>query len=312
MALPTSAPTVEPAAFGRFDRILAVHGVVEVAVRVVSGHINISAADVAQVEIRAVARARPGRVPAGELERRIRALQAQPPIEQRGNIIKVGNLAGREVERQLSISYDLLVPFVTRLVCRAWSGSIAVEGTVGSLDAATDCGAINVTDVRGDVHAAVGAGEIEIQSVRGRVTLSTASGPILAGHLTGPLRAASGSGSVTVEHAATDDLQVTTGSGSIDLRDVGGTIRAASSSGSIDVEGRPGEGAWTLVSASGNLTVRLPPDAGFDLRARTVSGSLETRRPVASLFLARQARGRAGDGALRLELATLTGDIHIE
>jgi hypothetical protein len=317
MALPAPIPTHEPAVLdpeGGFEQTLTVTGWVEIAAQVVLGHINVSAADVATVRVRATIRAHSGIVSAAELDRRIRSIEARPPIEQHGNIIKIGHFADREIERNLSISYDLMVPYATRLICRASSGSIAVEGTVAPLDAATASGTITAADISGDVRAAAAAGEIEIQSVRGRVTLSTGSGPIVAGRLTGPLRAASASGSVTIEHVASGDLQVTTGSGPIELRDVGGTIRAASSSGSIDVQGGQGEGAWMLETASGTVSVRLPLAVGFDLRARTFSGAVDTLRPLSSLRVTppRQVQGRAGNGGLQLELATVTGNIHLE
>ncbi len=296
---------------GRFAQTHPVKGRAEIFVEVLCGHIHVTASDLEEIQVRALARARPGIVAPGELEGRLRSLQQNPPIEQRGSIIKIGRVLGMERERHLFINYDLIVPFFSRLVCRASAGSITVEGPAESLDTSTSCGAITVRGARGDVEALATDGEVEIQSVRGRVTISTASGSIFARDVAGPLHAATGSGLISMEQVTSDDLVATAGSGQIDLRDVSGKIRATSFSGAIAVEGKGGKGRWTLTSSCGDLTVGLPPATGVELDARTVAGTIKSLQPLNSIADNQAHLSRAGDGTLRLELTTFRGDIHI-
>ena len=71
-------------------------------------------------------------------------------------------------------------------------------------------------------------------------------------------------------------MTVSAASGGISLTGVNGAARVNSSSGGITIDGRP-SGPWSLHSSSGGITMTVPPDAAFDLDARTSSGS-STRR----------------------------------
>ncbi len=84
-------------------------------------------------------------------------------------------------------------------------------------------------------------------------------------------------------------------------------------SGSITAESE-GSGSRRLEAASGSVTVRLPSQAGFDLQARTVSGTITTVRPltVQGTVSLRELSGKVGNGGFLLDVSTVSGNIHIE
>ncbi len=308
LALSSGAPATE----GQFDRTLKVTGAVELDVATGSGSVTVRSGDASTVRVHGVIRAS-SFFGGDEVEKRVRYLESNPPIEQHGNIIRVGHLDDPEVQRNISISYEVVVPAETRLRSGTGSGSQSVEGIRGPLDVSTGSGRIRATGIGGEVRASTGSGTIELESAKGDVHASTGSGWIRAVGVAGGFRASTGSGSVTLEQTAPGDVDVSTGSGNIDLRHVRGSLRAHAASGTITVEGE-GTGTWSLNTASGSIHVRLPGQAGFDLRAHTVSGSITTDRPltVQGTLSRRELSGRAGQGGLLLEVRTVSGNIRIE
>ena len=70
---------------------------------------------------------------------------------------------------------------------------------------------------------------------------------------------------------------------------------------------------WSLEASSGGITVELPPEASFELDARTGSGSIDTERPltVTGRVSRKSLRGSVGSGGPRLEVETSSGSIVI-
>ena len=92
-----------------------------------------------------------------------------------------------------------------------------------------------------------------------------------------------------------------------------GRMRAHAGSGSIKVEGQPA-GDWNIDSGSGGISLRLPPDASFELNARSSSGGIHTNHPIeARGSLSRNSlQGRVRGGGPRLDLSTGSGTIRLE
>ncbi len=69
-----------------------------------------------------------------------------------------------------------------------------------------------------------------------------------------------------------------------------------------------------LHAGSGEVTLRLPSQAGFDLVAHTSSGEVRSDLPITvqgSLGHG-ELRGKVRGGGVRVEVSTGSGDIHIE
>src|SRR5688500_6081451 len=116
---------------GTFERTLTVDGPVELSVRTGSGDIQIRSGAGDRVQI-------VGRISAGssrdgvDAAERVRRIEAAPPITQAGNVIRIGDTNNDPNYRNVSISYELVVPANTRLNAQTGSGN----PTSGSVDGA--------------------------------------------------------------------------------------------------------------------------------------------------------------------------------
>ncbi len=302
------------AAEGHFERTLKVTGPVELDVLTGAGSITVRTGEASSVQVKGTIKAWGGSFGSNdEAGKKVRYLESNPPIEQHVNIIKIGHIEDRRLERNVSISYGLVVPVETRLRAATGSGDQAIDGIAGPLDTSTGSGTIKASNIGGEVRASAGSGNIGLDRVRGNVRASAGSGDIRAAGIAGGLKASTGSGDVTFEQTALGDVEVTTGSGEVGLKNVQGALRAHSASGDITAEGKA-SGSWRLETASGNVTVRLPSQAGFNLHARTVSGGISTDRPlsVQGTVSRRELSGKVGEGGFLLDVNTVSGDIRIE
>ena len=74
-------------------------------------------------------------------------------------------------------------------------------------------------------------------------------------------------------------------------------------------------GPLKVDTGSGNIAVRLPAQAAFDLHVRTDSGRITLDHPVTVVqgVLGRtEVRGKVQGGSLLVEIQTGSGNIHIE
>src|SRR5215469_13731948 len=106
------------AAEATFERNLTVNGRVELSVSTGSGYIHITRGSGTQVHIS-------GRVKSswGSSEDRVREIANNPPIEQTGNIIRIGKNHG-EGWHNISIDYEIQAPADAYLEAGSGSGEI--------------------------------------------------------------------------------------------------------------------------------------------------------------------------------------------
>jgi hypothetical protein len=301
------------AAEGHFTRTLQVSGPVDLEVQTGSGSIEVRTGDNSTVRISGTIRSSNGWFDSGDSEKKVRYLETNPPIEQHGNLIKIGHLEDRELEHNISISYEILTPAETRLRSNTGSGEQTVNGVHGPVEASSGSGHLKLTNIGDMVRASTGSGRILVDGVKGEVHASTGSGEIEATGVAGGLHASTGSGSVTLRQTAPGDVEVNTGSGTLQLEGVHGNVRAQTASGNITVEGE-GQDSWRLSTASGNVTVRLPSQRGFTLHAHTVSGSVHSDREllVQGTLGKHELEGKFGDGSFNLDVSTVSGNIRVE
>ena len=296
---------------GHFDRTLSVTGPADITVQTGSGTVTVQRGDSGKVEIHGKIHAG-GRHLGGDIEPRIHAIESNPPIEQSGNTIRVGHFEDRERERDISISYELVVPAETKLHTESGSGDQSAEGISGPVDASSGSGSLHLTNIGGEVRARTGSGDVELNSVRGNAHVTAGSGTIRAIGIAGGLNASSGSGNITLEQTAAGDVEMSTGSGDVEIKGAKGAVRATTGSGSIHAQGHP-TGDWRLRSGSGNVTAELPKEAAFDLVARSSSGKIETSHEmtVQGTVNRRELRGKVNGGGVVVDLSTSSGSINI-
>ena len=304
-----------PSAEGRFDRTLTVTGPVDLEVTTGSGKIEIRSGAASVVKVYGLVRARDDW--RNNAQEKVRYLTSNPPVEQTGNVIRIGPISDEAYRNNVSISYEIEVPEETEVRSRTGSGGIGIEDLRGPVEARTGSGSISVSRVRGDISAETGSGGIHLDDVGGKVAARTGSGSIRAERITGSVQASTGSGGIHVELVAVEsggrrDVDVSTGSGSIGVMGVNGALRARSGSGGITADGNPG-GAWEIHTSSGSVSLRIGADAAFDLNAHCGSGSIRVDHPVTMTGTAgkHDLRGTVRGGGPLVDVRTSSGGITI-
>ena len=316
LAVVLFAPTLPAAAQGpegAFERTLSVTGAVALEVQSGSGSIRVEPGSAGSVRVSARLKAGTSWLAGGDVEKRIRQIEQNPPIEQQGNTIRVGRFADDDLARNISISYEVTVPADTALEAHTGSGSIMVGAIKGPAEVKSGSGSVTVGRVGGSVQASTGSGSIKVEGAAS-LEASTGSGSISAAAVAGPTKASSGSGSITITQAGKGDVSVSAASGSIRITGVDGAARVNSSSGGITMDGRPA-GPWSVHTSSGGISITVPPDAAFDLDARTNSGSIDSAHPVTMEVTGRidkrRIQGKVRGGGPLIEASCSSGSIRI-
>ena len=296
---------------GHFDRTLAVSGPVDLDVQTGSGEITVRVGDSAKVEVHGRIHANHGLF-GGDVEQHIHEIEANPPIEQNGNIVRVGHIENRDWKNNISISYEIVVPAQTKLRSESGSGDQTVSGISGPADASSGSGSVRLSNIGAETHAHTGSGDIELNTIRGPARATAGSGGIRAVGIAGGLTASSGSGSVKLEQAAAGDVEIGTGSGDVEIKGAKGAVKVQTGSGSITAQGDPA-GDWRLRTGSGDVSVEFPQQAAFNLVARTSSGSIDSSREIAvqGKLSPRELQGKVGGGGPTVDLSTSSGSIQI-
>ncbi|HEV2175157.1 MAG TPA: DUF4097 family beta strand repeat-containing protein [Nitrospira sp.] len=297
------------AAEGSFDRTLNVTGPVRLDVSTGSGSIQIHIGSGNQVRVT-------GRIKStdwfGNSEERIKEIEANPPVQQSGNDIRIGHLEDREMMHNISISYELVIPAETELRSHTGSGSQTIAGVHGTTEVSSGSGSLHISDIGSRLKAETGSGDIDIDRIQGSVRARAGSGSIRATSVAGGFDAETGSGRISLEQSAPGSVRVDTGSGGMQLRGVKGSLEARAGSGGIEVEGEP-TGPWTVHTGSGTVRLQLASNASFDLDARTSSGSLSVDQPVTvqGSLAKKHIQGKVRGGGVPVDVETGSGNIEI-
>ena len=194
-----------------FERNLTVNGHVELAVSTGSGHIHITHGSGDRVHI-------VGRVKSnwGGNEQSVQEIANNPPVEQTGNIIRIGQR--HENYHNISIDYEIEAPANSFLEANSGSGDIKDDGVGENAKLGTGSGSINATGLQGGFVVNTGSGNIYADQVgQGDVKAQTGSGNVELKNLKGSLHAGTGSGNIKVTGTPTSDWKLETGSGSVEF-----------------------------------------------------------------------------------------------
>jgi DUF4097 and DUF4098 domain-containing protein YvlB len=248
-----------------------------------------------------------------DAEARVKRIEDNPPIQQSGNDIRIGNIDDPDLRHNISISYEITVPPQTQLRSHTGSGGQHVEGLRGSVELQSGSGSVKAADIGDTVRVETGSGDIEIDRVQGNVRAKAGSGSIHAIGVAGGLDAHTGSGHITGEQTAPGSVRAETGSGGMDLRGVTGSLEANAGSGTINIEGNP-TGAWRIQTGSGSVRVRIASEAAFDLDAHTSSGSISVTQSVTvqGTLGRKELRGKVRGGGVSVAIETGSGNIDIQ
>ena len=192
-----------------FERNLTVNGHVELYVSTGSGHIHLTHGSGDRIHIF-------GRVKSnwGGSDEKVREIANNPPIEQTGNIVRIG--MRHENYHNISIEYEIEAPANAFLEANSGSGDVKDDGVGENAKLSTGSGSIHATGLQGGFIVNTGSGNIYVeQSGQGDVKAQTGSGTIE--HPTWHLHAGTGSGNIKVTGTLTSDWKLGTGSGSVEF-----------------------------------------------------------------------------------------------
>src|SRR2546423_1070900 len=175
-----AAVQLQAAETGSFDKTLQVSGSVDLNVISGSGNVTVRTGASSVVHVSAKIRARDQWFGGGmNAHEKIQKIQANPPIEQTGNSIRIGRIEDRELQQNVSIDYDLTVPAQTRLTSHTGSGDQTITGLQLPLSAKSGSGNLTVDNIGADVRLDAGSGDLKITSVKGALNAATGSGSVL-------------------------------------------------------------------------------------------------------------------------------------
>ena len=254
-----------------FERTLAVSGQVELSVSTGSGNIHLTHGSDSSIHIH-------GTVKASESghEEQVRQVAANPPIEQAGNIVRIGSQQeNQENLRHISISYEIEAP----------------------------AGAI--------LKAATGSGNITDDGIGQQAKLTTGSGNIHATGLHSGFAAQTGSGNIYVEQSGQGEVKAQTGSGDIEVKGVHGALKAQTGSGGIKITGTP-TAEWKLETGSGNIEL-WTGSAPITIDASFGSGGLHTDREMLTQDSSdhHHISGKLNGGGPLVRIGTGSGEIRV-
>jgi hypothetical protein len=298
---------------GSFDRTLKVTGPVSLEVQTGSGSISLRKGMAGVITIHARIRASGGWFSGINADEKIKRIVANPPIEQSGNVIRIGRIEDSELRNNVSISYEITSPSDARADLRTGSGSQTIEAVQGPVQAQTGSGNIRAFDIETDGTFRSGSGNIELENIRHNVEASAGSGNIRAHQIGGSCKVGTGSGDVTLVQSGSGEVEAKAGSGTLRLENIKGSLRASTGSGHISADGEP-SGTWEVRTGSGGISVRVPSNAAFDLYAHSSSSSINLGVPVTveGTQNRHEVRGKVrGGGGFSLDLRSGSGDIDI-
>jgi hypothetical protein len=267
--MPAVSAQAESGSSLTFDRALSVSGEAQLMVATGSGNIHLTRGSDGQIRIHGEIH-----VSRDGSEEQARQIAANPPIEQNGSVIRVGQ-QHQEHWQGISINYEIQAPAGTILGATSGSGNIVDEG-VGQ-----------------------------------NAKLQTGSGDITASSLQGPFTVETGSGNITAEQTGEGDVKAQTGSGNIEIKEIHGSFYAQTGSGDINATGTPAA-PWTLQTGSGNIDIRSG-SAALTLDASTGSGSVTTDHEmlVQGSLDRHHIKGNLNGGGPLVRLETGSGEIHV-
>ncbi|NWG13315.1 MAG: DUF4097 family beta strand repeat protein [Acidobacteria bacterium] len=296
---------------GSFERALSVSGPVELEVDTGSGSITIRPGGTSTVRVIGEIRVRD--VSRQQAEEKVRHIAANPPIEQTGNRIRIGQISREEYRRNVSISYTIETPPETRVRADTGSGNQEIEGVRGPVEADSGSGNIRVVETGEEVNADTGSGNIEVISAGRGLKAGTGSGNIRATRVSGSVKVGAGSGNIFVEQVGEGDAALETGSGSIEANGVRGALSAETGSGNINVSGTPLR-EWSVETGSGRVILRLQSDAGcaLDLKANSGSVSIRPSLTETEIVSRKEVRGKIRGGGPLVRVRSGSGNITID
>ena len=297
-----------PSVSGSFARSYTVSGPIRLELGNASGDVDITQGAAGTVSIHAEVRA--SGFGFENPQKRLDDIVSDPPIEQRGDTIRIGKDFSRM--RNVSISYKIQVPHETEVDANVASGAQNIRDLRGPVKVRSASGSINVENIDRDTQLSTASGTISVENIGGDVQISSASGNVTVANIKGDARVHVVSGVIRILQPG-GRVDGSTTSGEVEIQGAANDVTAHSVSGRVYVQGNPGaQGYWNLKTASGGVQISVPPSANFHLSAEAASGEIRADVPIVVEEQGKHSlRARVGSGGGRVEVRTVSGEIRV-
>jgi DUF4097 and DUF4098 domain-containing protein YvlB len=295
-----------PSVRGNFDRDYSVAGPIRLELTNVSGSVEIAGSADGKVRVHGDVRASGF----GNPQKRLDDIIATPPIEQKGDTIRIGKEMSNL--RNLSIAYTIQVPHDTEVSATVASGAQSIRAVRGPVKVQAVSGAIRVERIDRDAHLTTVSGAVSASDVGDDVHISTASGSVNVSNTKGDVRVGGISAVIQIVGAG-GRVEAETASGAVEIQGASKDVKAHAASGRVVVEGNPAANCyWELKTASGSIKLSVPAAANFHLSAQAVSGEIRTDIPIMIEEQSKHSlRARMGNGGARVDVQTVSGEIRV-
>jgi DUF4097 and DUF4098 domain-containing protein YvlB len=297
-----------PSVSGSFDRSLDVSAPIRLELSNVAGDVAIVGSTDGKVHVHGDVRI--SGFGLGNPQKRLDDLVASPPIELKGDTLRIGKESSRL--RNVAITYSIEVPRETTVNSARVSGGQSVRGVRGPVQAESVSGSVSGQDIGREVRLSSVSGAVTAENCGDDVRAASVSGSVTVSNARGDVVAHSVSGNVEVRNPG-GRVEANSSSGSVNVRDANGDVKAHASAGRVTVQGNPsGNSYWDLKTASGPVDIAVPSNASFHLSASAVSGQIRAQVPIMIEEQGKHSlRAHMGDGGGRVEIHTVSGAIEV-
>jgi hypothetical protein len=297
-----------PGVTGAFDRDYAVTGHIRLEISTGSGDVNITGSADGKVHVHGEVRVSGGGTQ--DAQKRLSAIQSNPPVEQTPDGVRVG----RDVERLhgASVSYTIEVPRDCEVSSTVVSGSQTVRGVRGPIKMQSTSGSITAEDIDGDAQLGSLSGSITASNMGDAVRASGTSGSVTISGAKGDVRVNGDSGKVQISNPG-GRVEVNLTNGPVNVQGAGGDVKIHGVNGSFSVQGNPSATSyWDLKNVSGGMDIAVPAGANFHLLAESTSGEIRADIPIIIDEQGKHMlRAQIGAGGGRVEAHTVSGTVHL-
>lgn len=297
-----------PSVSGNFDRDYSVAGPIRLELTNASGDVDITGSGDGRVHVHGDVRV--SGMGFGNPRKRLDATIANPPLEQKGDTIRIGKEMSSM--RNISITYTIQVPHDTEVSATVASGTQTVRGVRGPVKVQAASGSIYVEHIDRDAQLTNSSGSVSATNVGDDVQISSSSGSVKVSSTKGDVRVNAIAGDIQIAKPG-GRVEADTSSGSVSIQDASNDVKARAVSGRVAVQGDPVAGSyWDLKTVSGSIQLNVPAAASFHLSAQALSGEIRTDIPIMIEEQGKHSlRARMGNGGARVEVQTVSGDIRV-
>src|ERR1700730_3654529 len=180
-AVALAACDTGPSVSGKFDRGYSATGPVRLELTNASGNVDIAGSADGKVHVHGEVRV--SGMGFGNPQKRLDDTIANPPIEQKGDTIRIGKEMSNL--RNVSITYTIQVPHDTEVSATVASGAQTIREVRGPVKVQAASGSIRVEKIDRDAHLTTASGAVSATDVGDDVQITTASGSVNVLNTTG-------------------------------------------------------------------------------------------------------------------------------